>query len=85
MAIEKIDMKILSLHGGVRFPHFPREEYEGRLRKVKGLMGKYGMDGLLLFAPEDLYYYMGFKKENMPRIRSGGAVVSYPKMGSPCC
>lgn len=83
MAIEKIDMKILSLHGGVRFPHFPREEYEGRLRKVKGLMGKYGMDGLLLFAPEDLYYYMGFKKENMPpdkKWRSGGII---PKNGEP--
>jgi len=80
---ENMDKKILSFHGGVRFPNFSQEEFEGRLRKSKELMGKYGIDALLLFAPENLYYYTGFKKENVAvdkRWRRGAII---PKDGDP--
>ena len=49
----------------VRFPRFPYDEFKKRLAKVRELMRKYGIDALLLFAPENLYYYTGFKKENL--------------------
>jgi len=62
---EMADSKVLSGHGEVRFPRFPYEEYEGRVSKARELMGKHGIDALLLFAPEDIFYYTGFKKENL--------------------
>ena len=63
--IEKqVDGSILSFHKEVRFPRFPRAEFDQRIAKAKELMGKYGIDALLLFAPENIYYYTGFKKEN---------------------
>ena len=58
------DGTVLSRHREVRFPNFPYEEYEGRVSKARELMGKYGIDALLLFGPEDIFYYTGFKKEN---------------------
>jgi Xaa-Pro dipeptidase len=81
--MEDMDKKIRSIHGEVRFPHLPREEYEGRFRKAKELMSKYGIDALLLFAPENLYYYTGFKKENFAvekRWRRGAII---PKDADP--
>ncbi len=78
-----MDEKILSIYHEKSFPHFPREEYERRLIRLRELMGKYGMDGLLLFSPEDLYYYTGFKKENyaMEKRWRRGAII--PKKGEP--
>jgi Xaa-Pro aminopeptidase len=64
MNTEDMNKKNLSMHGEVGFAHLPREEYEGRLKKTKELMTKHGIDALVLFSPENLYYYMGFKKEN---------------------
>jgi len=81
--MEDTDKKILSFHKGKKLPHFPKEEYETRLAKAKELMGKYDIDALLLFSPENLYYYTGFKKENFAiekRWRRGAII---PKVGNP--
>ena len=77
--IEKqADGSILSFHKEVRFPRFPQYEFEQRLAKAKELMGKYGIDALLLFSPENIYYYTGFKKENFAldkRWRRGAIIL----------
>ena len=65
MNIEGMKKKILSMHGEVSFPHLPQEEYETRLKKAKELMTSHGIDALVLFSPENLFYYTGFKKENL--------------------
>ncbi len=75
------DSAVLSGHQDVRFPRFPYEEYEGRVSKARELMERYGIDALLLFGPEDIFYYTGFKKENIAvekRWRRGGV---FPKKG----
>ena len=61
MNIERMKKKILSMHGEVSFPHLPQEEYETRLKKAKELMTSHGIDALVLFSPENLFYYTGFK------------------------
>ena len=75
------DSTVLSRHREVRFPRFPYEEYEGRVSKARELMGKYGMDALLLFAPEDIFYYTGFKKENLAVEKRWRRGVVFPKKG----
>jgi Xaa-Pro aminopeptidase len=74
----QVDQSILSFHKEVRFPRFPHTEFDQRLAKAKELMGGYGVDALLLFAPENLYYYTGFKKENFAvekRWRRGAIIL----------
>ena len=75
------DASVLSQHREVRFPHFPYEEYERRLTKAKELMGRYGIDALLLFAPEDIFYYTGFKKENIAVEKRWRRGCVFPKKG----
>ncbi len=75
------DSTVLSRHREVRFPRFPYEEYEGRGSKARELMGKYGIDALLLFAPEDIFYYTGFKKENLAVEKRWRRGVVFPKKG----
>jgi len=75
---KEVDQSILLFHREVRFPRFPYTEFQQRLGKVKELMGKNGIDALLLFAPENLYYYTGFKKENVAmekRWRRGAIIL----------
>ncbi|MFX0200092.1 MAG: aminopeptidase P family N-terminal domain-containing protein, partial [Candidatus Hodarchaeota archaeon] len=80
---KQVDASILSFHREVRFPRFPQNEYKQRLSKARDLMGKYGIDALLLFAPENLYYYTGFKKENLPLEKRWRRGVIIPKNGDP--
>ena len=75
------DASVLSQHREVRFPHFPYEEYERRLTKARELMGRYGIDALLLFAPEDIFYYTGFKKENIAVEKRWRRGCVFPKKG----
>jgi len=75
------DGTVLSRHREVRFPNFPYEEYDGRVSKARELMGKYGIDALLLFGPEDIFYYTGFKKENMAVEKRWRRGVVFPKKG----
>lgn len=81
--MQDMDLQIFSLHKEKRFPHFPGEEFELRLKKAKDSMSKYGIDALLLFSPEDLYYYTGFKKENyfIDQTCRRGAII--PREGDP--
>ena len=80
---KQADKSILSFHKEVHFPRFPKEEFQGRLAKAKELMGKFGIDALLLFAPENIYYYTGFKKENIPVEKRWRRGVILPKNGQP--
>jgi len=71
------DDVVLSYQREVRFPRFPQDEYERRISKIQELMVRYGIDALLLFAPENIYYYTGFKKENFAvekRWRRGAVI-----------
>jgi len=79
----ELDEKIFSLHKGVNFPNIPRDEYDGRIRKARELMAKHKIDALLLFAPEDLYYYTGFKKENFPLEKKWRRGAIIPLEGDP--
>jgi Xaa-Pro dipeptidase len=38
---------------------FPREEYERRRQRVRGLMADQGLDGCLIVSPENIYYLCG--------------------------
>lgn len=67
----------------VRFPRFPYDEFKKRLARVRELMGKYGIDAVLLFAPENLYYYTGFKKENLAVGKRWRRSAIIPKDGEP--
>lgn len=40
---------------------FPRAEYELRLAAVRVEMGRRGLDALVLFEPENLFYLLGFE------------------------
>ena len=40
--------------------HFTREEFDGRLARVRAEMAARGLDGLLLFAPESQYWLTGY-------------------------
>jgi Xaa-Pro dipeptidase len=79
----ELDEKIVSLHKGVNFPNMPRDEYEARIRRARELMQKHKVDALLLFAPEDLYYYTGFKKENFPIEKKWRRGAIIPLEGDP--
>lgn len=39
---------------------FPREEYEGRLRRLRAAMAEQGVDALVCVAPESLFYLSGY-------------------------
>jgi Xaa-Pro aminopeptidase len=76
----KDDVVLLHQHQ-VRFPRFPYEEYKNRVSRARDLMGKYGVDALLLFAPENIFYYTGFKKENFAIEKRWRRGVILPKNG----
>lgn len=40
--------------------HFPREEFEGRIRAARERMAEQGLDGLLLFRQDSMYYLTGY-------------------------
>lgn len=42
---------------------FPSEEYEGRVRDVRGLMRARGLEALLLTSPENVYYLVGLSHQ----------------------
>jgi Xaa-Pro aminopeptidase len=46
----------------VSSPEFPYEEFELRINKARELMGKHGIEALLLFSPLHMRYYIGFRK-----------------------
>jgi Xaa-Pro dipeptidase len=75
------DKVVLSHQHQVMFQRFPYEEYETRVSKAKDLMGKYGVDALLLFAPENIFYYTGFKKENFAVEKRWRRGAILPKNG----
>jgi Xaa-Pro aminopeptidase len=67
----------------VPFPYIPYGEYKSRIEKAKELMENQGIDGLLVFAPEDMLYYFGLgfvgQWERYPYFR-GGII---PREGEP--
>lgn len=42
---------------------FPSEEYEGRVRDVRGLMRARGLEAMLLTSPENIYYLVGLSHQ----------------------
>lgn len=46
----------------VPYPEIPYDEYELRMRKLKGLLRKHNLDGICLFSPINLRYYLGYRK-----------------------
>jgi len=46
----------------VSSPELPYEEYKLRTDRAGELMGKHGIDAMLLFSPLHLRYYIGFRK-----------------------
>ena len=46
----------------VPYAEIPREEYEARLDRVRGLMEQEGIEALLLFNDKNVYYYSGYRK-----------------------
>lgn len=40
--------------------HFTREEFDARIARVKERLGDEGLDGLLMFAQESMYYLTGY-------------------------
>jgi Xaa-Pro aminopeptidase len=46
----------------VLFPEMPYSEYELRIQKLKELLRKHKLDGLCLFSPLNLRYYLGYRK-----------------------
>lgn len=50
----------MSLRSAPPLATFPLEEYEARLARTRALMNERGLDGLLLFAQESLYYLTGY-------------------------
>lgn len=45
-----------------QFPYMPKNEWEGRVKKAKGLMEEKGIDALLLFGRKSQVYYFGYVK-----------------------
>lgn len=56
----------------VPFPYMPEDEYRRRIQRAKELMGKYEIDGVLLFCPEQWIYYFGFLPVYEPPYVYGG-------------
>ena len=40
--------------------HFEREEYQARIERTCGALERDGLDGLLMFAQESMYYLTGY-------------------------
>ncbi len=72
---------VLSYQREVKFPRFPKDEFERRSLKAQELMERYGIDALLLFAPENIYYYTGFKKENIAIEKRWRRGIIFPRKG----
>jgi len=45
-----------------KFPYMPKDEWQGRIKKAKGLMADKGIDALLLFNRKNQVYYFGWVK-----------------------
>jgi Xaa-Pro aminopeptidase len=46
-------------------PHIPKEEFDGRIKKLKNLLEKHGIDALVLFSYDNKYYYGGYRESNI--------------------
>lgn len=44
------------------FPYMPKDEWDGRIRKARGLMAKQGMDALMILNSQDRLYFYGATK-----------------------
>lgn len=55
-------MRSSGLMDRVTYPEMPLEEHELRQSKLKELMKKHKLDGLVLFSPINLRYYLGYRK-----------------------
>jgi len=51
-------------------PAFAIEEYQARLDNVRHRMVEWGLDGLVLFSPANIYYLAGMDNENMMDLQA---------------
>ncbi|GAG17873.1 unnamed protein product, partial [marine sediment metagenome] len=57
---DQISERRVIMKQGVKWPHFPYDEYRLRIDKARQLLNKHGLDALLLFSPTSWWYYGGW-------------------------
>lgn len=67
----------------VKFPDFPRQEYEVRIKKTQGLMKAKGIAAWMLFNHHNIRYFSGFEKVNYTNDESWRRSLIIPAEGKP--
>jgi len=67
----------------VKYPDFPKEEYESRVRKTQEIMKRRGIDGWMLFNIHNIRYFTGFEKVNYTNDEGWRRSVIIPAEGKP--
>jgi len=65
----------------IKFPDFPKIEYEQRIKRAKVLMEENNIDALVLFNQQNIRYYTGFEKTNYANDTSWRRSVIIPREG----
>ena len=55
----------------MQFLHFERSEYEGRIKATCARMAELGLDGLILFRQESMYYLTGYDTSGYSMFQAG--------------